>query len=88
MGKYNVQKMFFGHQNYAPLMITEVTTMREAWTLLDLHYGDLQEVRAKLKEKVQGLKLKIISALEKIVECFIKFNISLLKSRHLVASPC
>ena len=36
----------------AKAKIADVTTMSEAWKLLDLDYGDLQEVCAKLKEKV------------------------------------
>ena len=44
--------------------------MSEAWKLLDLYYGNLQEVRAKLKEQVRSLKLKATSDPAKIVELF------------------
>ena len=44
--------------------------MAEAWKLLDLDYGNLQEVRAKLKKEVQGLKIKATSGPARIVELF------------------
>ena len=44
--------------------------MTEAWKLLDLDYGNLQEVRAKLKQQVMNLKIKATSGPAKIVELF------------------
>ena len=32
-----------------------VTTMDEAWRLLDLEFGDVQELRAKFKDQVGGM---------------------------------
>ena len=46
------------------------TTMAEAWKLLDLDYGNIQEVRAKLKQQVRSLKLKAVSGPAKTVELF------------------
>ena len=36
----------------AKAKIADVTTMVKAWKLLDLEYGNLQELRAKLKDQV------------------------------------
>ena len=36
----------------AKAKIADATTMNEAWKLLDLEFGDLQELRVKLKDKV------------------------------------
>ena len=36
----------------AKAKIADVTTMNEAWRLLDLEFGDVQELRAKLKDQV------------------------------------
>ena len=36
----------------AKAKIADVATMNEAWKLLDLKYGDLQELRAELKDQV------------------------------------
>ena len=44
--------------------------MGEVWKLLDLDYGNLQEVRAKLKKEVRSLKIKATSGPAKIVELF------------------
>ena len=41
--------------------IVKVTTTAEAWKLLDIEYGNLQEVCAKLKEQVRCIKLKATS---------------------------
>ena len=51
-------------------MIADVTTMVEAWKLLDLEYGNLQELRAKLKDQVRGLKIKATKDPACIVELF------------------
>ena len=44
--------------------------MAEAWKLLDLNYGDIEEVRAKLKREIRSLKIKATSGHAKIVELF------------------
>ena len=44
--------------------------MGKAWKLLDLDYGNLQEVWAKLKKEVRGLKLKATGGPARIVELF------------------
>ena len=31
--------------------ITEIKTVKEAWHIMDIHYGDKREVRAKLKPR-------------------------------------
>ena len=51
-------------------MIADVTTMNEAWKLLDLEFGDLQELRAKLKDQVVGLKIKANKDPARIVKLF------------------
>ena len=50
--------------------IVDATPMTKAWKLLDLDYGNLQEVQAKHKKQVKGLKLKPSSSPAKIVELF------------------
>ena len=49
--------------------------MDEAWKLLDLDYGNLEEVRAKLKEQVRSLKLKATSGPVKVVVLFQQIQI-------------
>ena len=44
--------------------------MGKAWKLLDLKFGDLQELRAKLKDQVQGLKIKAVKNPAHIMELF------------------
>ena len=44
--------------------------MSEAWKLLDLEYGDVQEIRAKLKDQVRSIKLKATGDSAKLVELF------------------
>ena len=44
--------------------------MAEAWKLLDLDYGDIEEVRAKLKREIRSFKIKATSGPAKIVEIF------------------
>ena len=48
--------------------IVAVTNMAEAWKLLDLDYGDIEEVRAKLKREIKSIKIKASSAPAKILE--------------------
>ena len=54
----------------AKAKIVAVTTMAEAWKLLDLDYGDIEEVRAKLKKEIKSIKIKAVSAPSKILELF------------------
>ena len=54
----------------AKAKIADASTMDKAWKLEDLDYGTLQEVCAKLKEQIQGLKLKTTTDLAKIVKQF------------------
>ena len=51
--------------------IIATTSMLEAWKLLDLDYGNLKEVRAKLKQQNRNLKIKAASSPAKIVELFL-----------------
>ena len=44
--------------------------MDEAWNLLDLEFGDLQDLKAKLRDQVQGLKIKATKDAARIVELF------------------
>ena len=54
----------------AKAKIIAVTSMAEAWKLLDLDYGDIEEVRAKLKKEIKSIKIKATSAPAKILELF------------------
>ena len=44
--------------------------MVEAWKLLNLEYENLQELQAKLKDQVQGPKIKVTKDPVHIVELF------------------
>ena len=50
--------------------IINVSTLIEAWKLLDLEYGDVQEIWAKLKDQVRSIKLKASGDSAKLVELF------------------
>ena len=50
--------------------IIYVSTLTDAWKLLDLEYGDVQEIRAKLKDPVRNIKLKASGNSTKLVELF------------------
>ena len=50
--------------------IVDVSTVSEAWKLLDLEYGDVQEICAKLKNQVRSIKLKSSGDSAKLVELF------------------
>ena len=54
----------------AKAKIIAATSMAKAWKLLDLDYGNLQEIRAKLKKEIRSLKIKATSSPAKIVELF------------------
>ena len=50
--------------------ITEVKTLAKAWKILDIHFGDQEEVWAKLKEKILNIKLKSTDSNQRMVELF------------------
>ena len=50
--------------------ITEVETLKEAWNIMDLHFGDKREVHAKLKAKIINISLKATDENAKDVELF------------------
>ena len=54
----------------AKAKIVAVTTMAEAWKLLDLDYGDIKEVRAKLKKEIKSIKIKATFDPARILEVF------------------
>ena len=41
----------------AKAKIIAVTTMLEAWKILDLEYGDIEEVCAKVKKEIKSIKI-------------------------------
>merc|ERR1711867_210455 len=59
--------------------IADVTMMDEAWRLLDLEFGDVQELRAKLKNQVRGIKIKATKDSARIVELFHQIQIIAVK---------
>merc|ERR1712101_80398 len=59
----------------AKAKIADVTTMDEAWRILDLEFGEVQELRAKLKDQVQGIKIKATKDSAHIVELFHQIQI-------------
>ena len=50
--------------------ITNVSTLSEAWRVLDMEYGDLQEIHAKLKDQVRSIKLKSSGDSARLVELY------------------
>ena len=50
--------------------LIDVSNLTDAWKLLDLEYGDVQEIRAKLKDQVRSIKLKTSGDSAKLVELF------------------
>merc|ERR1711942_336975 len=50
--------------------ITDVSTLSEAWKVLDMEYGDIEEIRAKLKDQVRSIKLKATGDSAKLVEFY------------------
>ena len=50
--------------------IVDVDCLTDAWKLLDLEYGDVQMIRAKLKDQVRSIKLKTTGDSAKLVELF------------------
>ena len=59
----------------AKAKIADVTMINEAWKLLDLEFGDLKELRAKLKDQVKRLKIKATKDPACIVELFHQIQI-------------
>ena len=49
--------------------------MNEAWKLLDLEFGDIEELRAKLKDQVRGIKIEATKDSARIVELFHQIRI-------------
>ena len=54
----------------AKAKITDLSTPSEAWKVLDMEYGDAQEIHAKLKDQVQSIKIKATGDSAKLVELF------------------
>ena len=54
----------------AKAKIVAATSMTEAWKLLDLDYGNMQEVRAKLKREIRSMKVKAASGPAKVLNVF------------------
>ena len=52
--------------------LLETKTLKDAWKILDLHYGQKMEIRAKLKEEMKDIKLKAVSSLEREIELWDK----------------
>ena len=50
--------------------LIDISNLTDAWKLLDLVYGDAQEIRAKLKDQVRCIKLKTSRDSSKLVELF------------------
>ena len=50
--------------------LIDVSNLTDAWKLLDLKYGDVQEICAKLKDQVRSIKLKTSGYSSKLVELF------------------
>merc|ERR1712240_90369 len=63
----------------AKAKIADVTSMDEAWRMLDLEYGDIPELRAKLKDQVRGIKIKYTKDSARIVELFHQIQIIAVK---------
>merc|ERR1712002_991570 len=53
--------------------------MEEAWRMFDLEYGDVQELRAKLKDQVRGIKIKATKDSARIVKLFHQIQIIAVK---------
>merc|ERR1712030_293438 len=54
----------------AKAKITDVSTVTEAWKVLDMEYGDVQEIRAKLKDQVRSIKIKATGDSARLVELY------------------
>merc|ERR1711873_108725 len=67
---------------FAKAKIANVTTMNKAWRLQDLEFGDVQELRAKLKDQVRGIKIKATKDPAHIVELFHQIQIIAAKIKN------
>ena len=50
--------------------LVDVDSLKDAWKVLDMDYGDIQVIRVKLKDQVRSLKLKAVGDSAKIVELY------------------
>merc|ERR1712148_134626 len=50
--------------------LSDISTVTEAWKILDLEYGDIHEIRAKLKYQVRSIKLKASGESARLVELY------------------
>ena len=48
----------------------ELSTLSEAWKVLDMEYGDIQQIHAKLKDQVRSIKLKASGDSANLVELY------------------
>lgn len=55
--------------------ITDPTMIGQTWKLLNLDYGNLQDVIAKPKEQVRSLKLKATMEPAEIMDIFLQFQV-------------
>ena len=46
------------------------TNSDRTWKIMDLNFGNMEEVRAQLKQKILNIKLKAIEASSRIIELF------------------
>merc|ERR1712030_92491 len=54
----------------AKAKITDVSIVMEAWKVLDMEYGDIQEIRAKLKDQVRSIRIKASGESARLVELY------------------
>lgn len=54
----------------AKAKITYFSTLSKAWKVLDMEYGDVQEICAKLKDQVRSIKIKATGDSAKLVELY------------------
>lgn len=64
--------------------IIDVSSLTEAWKLLDLEYRDAQDIQAKLKDQVRSIKLKASRDSANLVELFHTIQTIAAKIRLLV----
>merc|ERR1712055_1166611 len=54
----------------AKAKLSDISTVTEAWKILYLEYGDIHEIRAKLKDQVRSIKLKASGESARLVELY------------------
>ena len=59
--------------------LIDVSNLTDAWKLLDLEYGDAQEIPAKLKDQVRSIKIRLQGILPSLWNCFTPYKPSLLR---------